>query len=82
VNGAAKVRETIMRTTTKAVLMTALVLGLSGIANAQKTGGGGGGSAGQGGAGMGTPNGASATGSPSGASGANTTGKMHGKSGI
>jgi hypothetical protein len=70
-------RGTIMRVATKALLLSAFVLSLSGTAYAQGAGtsGGGGAGAGQGGTGMATPNASGTTESPSGASGANTMGK-------
>lgn len=66
-----------MQVATKGLLLSGLVLVLSGTAFAQGAGtsGGGGAGAGQGGTGMGTPNASGATESPSGASGANTMGK-------
>lgn len=81
---AAPIMEFVMRVTEKGLLVSALILSLSGVAYAQGAGGGagtgggggtaGGNGAGQGGAGMGTPNANGVTGSPSGASGSSTMG--------
>src|ERR1700674_4902524 len=67
-----------MRATTKGIVLSVLVMSLSGAAYAQGAGAGGTGGAaggGKGGAGMGTPNASGTTASPSAASGANTMGK-------
>jgi hypothetical protein len=67
---------------TKGLLISALILGLSGAAYAQGAGGGsaGGNGAGQGGTGMGTPNANGETGANSNATGGNTMGSS--KSGM
>lgn len=86
---ASQTMEAAMRATTKGLLVSALILSLSGGAYAQGGGGagtgGGGGTAGgngagQGGTGMGTPNAKGVTGSPSGASGSSTMGTTSGSS--
>jgi hypothetical protein len=66
-----------MRATIKGILISTVVMSLSGVVFAQGAGGGtaGGTGAGQGGTGMSTPNGNGATGSTSGASGSSTMGK-------
>ena len=70
-----------MRATIKGILISTVVMSLSGAVFAQGAGGGGGGGtaggtrAGQGGTGMSTPNSNGATGSTSGASGSSTMGK-------
>ncbi|MFM0031713.1 hypothetical protein PQR70_36445 [Paraburkholderia madseniana] len=73
-----------MRVAKKGVMVSMLILGLSGATYAMGAGGGGegggAGSAGQGGTGMGTPNASGATDTMSGASGANTMGKSDSKS--
>ncbi|CAB3692998.1 hypothetical protein [Paraburkholderia rhynchosiae] len=71
-----------MRVATKGVVLSALMLGLSGAVYAQGAGttGGGGAGAGQGGTGMPTPNASGPLASSPGASGANSMGTSNGTS--
>lgn len=63
--------ETTMRVSTKGILISALLIGVSGSVYAQGAGGGGA-AGGQGGTGMSKPNAGGSTDTVSGASGANT----------